>query len=173
MSIPQRWYSSKARRLLFVVINHSRTQPASIAASRTASRSARPTPRPSRRLRIVTTSHSSPRIAYETSPARCPFKNAIKPGSRVGSTSLPWRATTAGSPQLLASTWTAQARSRTVSGWTSIMDPSSLRGGARLWTKILDTRRVTLRTTRAASASHFRDSYALRCEQCEAPAWIC
>ena len=40
MSMPHRWYTSSARRLLFVVTSQSRRQPASTAASRTASRSA-------------------------------------------------------------------------------------------------------------------------------------
>ena len=99
------------------MISQSRTQPASIAASRTASSSARPTPRPSRKLRSVTSSHSSPRTAYEASPTRCPSTSAMKPGSCVGSTSSPSLATT-GVDQLSASTSTAQARSRSVSGRT-------------------------------------------------------
>jgi hypothetical protein len=119
----------QARRLLFVVISQSRRQPESIAASRTASSSARPIPWPSRRLRIVTSSHSSPRTAYETRPARSPFKKAMKPGSRVGSTSSPKRATT-GSPQLSVSISTAHGRSSSVSGRTSIIASSRSRAGS-------------------------------------------
>ena len=89
---------------------------------------------PSCRLRIVTSSHSSSRTAYEASPARWPSKSAIKPGSAVGSTSSPSRATT-GYDQLSASTWAAQALSLLVSGQLAITISVIL---ASRWPKLAD-----------------------------------